>query len=135
MQAIFTQQSVTFKREEGEPKYYGARCAAGEHTLFHNIAKWLNARGFAVIKKRAQTDGHMIGDEYQPYIRCHDKRKEFPHIFLYSGFYALRGANEDWNKGEVKLILTLDCWDQKQDTLAMIRNLAVKHADIHVKEN
>jgi hypothetical protein len=94
---------VTFHREEGDRRYHGAAHAKGEHNLFYAVKQWLIARGFDVIKKRAQKDGHMLGDEFQPYVRCRKPTSDTPHIAIYSGFYALRGANEDWNAGEVRL--------------------------------
>ena len=45
-------------REPGDPRFHGLRFAKGEHSLFRFIANWLNARGFDLIKKRAQKDGH-----------------------------------------------------------------------------
>ena len=76
MRAAFSEGcgSVTFHREASDPKFHGSRHAKGEHALFRFIGKWLNAHGFDVIKKRAQKDGHMIGDQYQPYLRCSKPR-------------------------------------------------------------
>ena len=121
-----------FRREASDRKYYGMALAKGEHALFRFIAKWLNAHGFDVIKKRAQKDGHMVGDEYQPYIRCRNQRKDVPHIYIISGFYALRGANEDWNKdGEVTLNVHYNVWDKDQKTGEMVRALHKQYpADI-----
>ena len=93
--------SVTFVREAGDPTFHGIKHAKGEHALFYFLKKWLNEHGFRFIKKRAQKDGHMVGDEFQPYLRSE-------HICIISGFYALRGANEDWNKGEVTLDVHAD---------------------------
>lgn len=133
MRAVFGDGWVSFHREEGDRRYHGMRFAKGEHNLLHFIAKWLNERGFAVIKKRIQKDNHMMGDEYQPYIRCRDRRKDFPHVYIYSGFYALYGANEDWNKnGQVTLLITSDCWESGQDTMAMIAALCKGRDDMRV---
>ena len=98
--------SITVTREKSDRKYYGHVHASGEHSLFRCIAKYLNARGFNLIKIRAQKDGHMLGDEYQPYLRPPKRGKKPCLIYIYSGFYALRGANEDWNHGEVDLMVT-----------------------------
>ena len=70
MKARFFEGCVTFYREPGDPRFHGARFAKGERSLLRFVARWLNARGFDLIKKRAQLDGHMIGDRYQPYLRC-----------------------------------------------------------------
>ena len=127
MNAVFADGYVTFHRDKSDPRLYGTRFAKGEHCLMHRIAKWLNARGFDVIKKRAQRDNHMIGDSYQPYIRCRKPAKAVPHIYIWSGFYALHGANEDWNEGSVTLLLETDVFGKGQDTMAMIAALCERH--------
>jgi hypothetical protein len=127
MRAVFSGEYVTFHRDQGDPRFDGVRFAKGEHALFRFIARWLNARGFDVIKKRAQLDGHMIGDEFQPYIRCRKPRKDVPHVYVWSGFYALRGANSDWNKGEVTLLLETDCFLKGQATETLVRELCRKY--------
>ena len=118
---------ITFYREAGDPKFHGLRYAKGEHTLFRFLARWLNAHGFDLIKKRAQLDGHMIGDQYQPYLRCARPHAGVPHVMVWSGFYALRGANEDWNEGQVTLLLETDCFELGQDTEAVVANLCRIH--------
>ena len=148
MRAIFCLNrnggTVTFHREDGDKKYYGQRHAAGEHNLFYAIKKWLNERGFDLIKKRAQNDGNMIGDQYQPYIRIRSRNSQAPHIAIYSGFYALRGANVDWNEGAVTLILQGGWYldpacagrrhanEQQPDWRARIVKIAEEHNDIVV---
>ena len=127
MHAVFSDGYVTFHRDENDPRFYGTRFAKGEHALMHCIAKWLNARGFDVIKKRAQSDMHMIGDQYQPYLRCRKPLPGVPHVYIWSGFYALHGANEDWNTGEVTLLLETDVFGKGQDTMAMIADLCEHH--------
>ena len=54
MKAVFSEGYVTFHREESDPRFHGLRFARGEHRLMHFIAKWPNARGFDVIRKRAR---------------------------------------------------------------------------------
>ena len=46
----------------GRPEVPRGEVGQGRVFLFRFIALWLNARGFDVIKKRAQLDGHLIGD-------------------------------------------------------------------------
>ena len=122
-------ECITFYREQGDPRFDGLRYAKGEHALFRFIGKWLNARGFDVIKKRAQKDGHLIGDQYQPYLRTLKPRAGVPHIMVWSGFYALRGANQDWNQGQVTLLLETDCFERGQDTEALVTDLCQQHPD------
>ena len=139
---------VTFIRGEDDPKFYGNVHAKGEHALFYFIKRWLNARGFNLIKKRAQQDGHMLGDEYQPYLRCMSKTAlargcdnpkingwVSPHIMIYSGIYAIRGANEDWNEGKTELQIQGNCWldTLQHDWYHRIDALAKLHDDMTCK--
>ena len=123
---------VTFTREANDPKFYGIGHAKGEHALFNFIKKWLNERGFKLVKVRAQDDGHLVGDEFQPYLRVTKDwpRNDIPHICIISGFYALRGANEDWNKGEVTLNFHGDYWEKNQDTFAIVKKLCKGRKEI-----
>jgi hypothetical protein len=129
MKAAFSEgcSCVTFYREAGDPRFHGLKFAKGDHALLHFIARWLDARGFDLIKKRAQKDGHMIGDQYQPYLRCRKPQPSVPHVMVWSGFYALRGANEDWNRGQVSLLLETDCFERGQDTEALVAALCRQH--------
>jgi hypothetical protein len=93
-------------REAGDPRFHGIAHAKGEHRLLEHVKRVLNKDGADFIKKRAQKDGHMIGDDYQPYLRERNA-KDGRQLAIYNGFYALRGANEDFNtKGEVHLIVS-----------------------------
>ena len=78
-------------------------------------------------KEAAQLDGHLIGDPFQPYIRTRKPRPGVPHIMVWSGFYALRGANEDWNHGQVTLLLETDCFERNQNTEALVAALCRIH--------
>lgn len=137
MRIKFEGESITLIREADDPKFYGARFAKGEHNLLSFLKKALNALGFDLIKKRAQKDGHMIGDEYQPYLRARQARHpkaNLPHIYIWWGSYALRGANEDWNNGEVTLLLETDVFEKGQDTLGVIRQLVAGKSNVEFVE-
>jgi hypothetical protein len=112
--------TIEFARENGDPKFHGQKEARGEKRLFHFLCKWLNKRGFALIPVNAQDDGHMLGDKHQPLARPRKRGdKDRPNIAFYSGFYALRGANEDWNKeGKVEFLLVLNYFDGRPDAYA-----------------
>ena len=90
-------------RKKGDPAYYGIKNAAGESNLLYAIKKVLNNQGFDFIKKRMWKDGHMMND-MQQYLR---ERKPINGrcLAIYSTFWALRGIEEDYNKGEVVLTL------------------------------
>jgi hypothetical protein len=124
--------SLTVHREEADPKFHGMKHAKGEHRLFHHLRNALNALGFNVLKKRVQSDGHLMGDEFQPYLRTRKPTPDLPHIMVVSDFYALRGANEDWNDGVVNLRITYDAFEQEQDTRALIAKL-LKGKGVKVK--
>jgi hypothetical protein len=82
-------------REEGDPRFYGVKNAAGESALFHHMVKLLKAQGYDVIKKRMWKDGHMV-DEQQQYIRTRATKpnKKTPRVFcIYNTFWAIRGAD------------------------------------------
>ena len=122
MRAQFTKSTATFIREEGDPKFYGVRNAAGESRLFYHIVQFLNAHGFSVIKKRAWKDGHLL-DEMQQYIRTR-KRGVGPDLYLINPKWAIEGAEEDWNrKGCVTLAMEKDVWETGQPTVSMIQRL------------
>jgi hypothetical protein len=129
--------TVTFYSGVNDPKFYGTVHAKGENALFYFLKKWLNEHGFNLVKKSAQADGHMVGDQYQPYLRTSIDwpRNDIPHICIMSGFYALRGANEDWNKGSVTLDFHGDYFGKEQDTFALIRALAKQHKEISCARN
>ena len=106
--------SVTLVREAGDPKFFGMQGAKGEHALLHFLKVALNKQGNDLIKKRIQKDGHMMGDKYQPYLRTRGPRSKGRQVMIYSGFYAIRGANDDWNNdGEVTFCVTPTDWRKK----------------------
>jgi hypothetical protein len=89
-------------REDNDQKYYGDHNAAGESNLLHAIKIELNKQGYDLIKKRMWKDGHLV-DDLQQYLRTRKKGSGKADIYIYSGFWAIRGANEDFNNGELFL--------------------------------
>lgn len=103
---FFGLTSCRVTREEGDPKFYGRLRAAGESRFLYHLKKELNSMGYDFIKKRIQKDGHMVGDEYQQYLRARrpERLKEGGIYCILNDSYAIRGAEEDFNKlGEVWL--------------------------------
>jgi hypothetical protein len=100
-------------REEGDPKYYGTVNGAGESRLLHHVKRILNARGYDLVKKRMWKDGHLM-DDMQQYLRTRkptgDPRKD---IYIYNGNWAVRGANDSFNKGAVTLHLVTDVFNKE----------------------
>jgi glutaredoxin len=92
----------------------------------HFIKKWLNERGFELIKKRAWKDGHMLDDKQQ-YVRINKKSSDSPHIHFYNGNWNLKGAEEEWNKGQVTFCLNVDIFDCQNDCYEKILSLGQKH--------
>lgn len=100
-----TEHRLIVKREETDLKYYGTINAAGESKLLYAIKKQLNAQGYDLIKKRMWHDGHLV-DDMQQYLRTRKKGSGKADIQIYNPIWAIRGANDDFNNGEV--ILTID---------------------------
>ena len=101
--------TLVIEREEDDPKFYG-----GESRLFYRIKNNLNSMGFDLIKKRMWKDGHMV-DDLQQYLRTRSCHSKSPHIYIYNNNWALFGAEEEWNKGSVRLALGFDIWEKQPD--------------------
>lgn len=98
-------------REDGDPKYYGNHQAAGESRLLHQVKLALNAQGYDLIKKRMCSDGHLK-DDCQQYLRTRNKTGDPKRdIYVYNESFALRGANDDYNKGQVVLNVVFDVFN------------------------
>lgn len=107
MKLEFRNHCLSVMREDSDPKYYGIKNGAGESNLLHAIKIELNKQGYDLIKKRMWKDGHLM-DDMQQYLRTRKKGSGKADIYIYSGFWALRGANEDFNNGEVILNVDYD---------------------------
>jgi hypothetical protein len=97
-------------REGTDPKYYGNRNAVGESNLLHAIKNKLNSEGYDLIKKRMWKDGHLV-DDCQQYLRTRKKGAGKADIYIYSPFFAVRGANEPFNEGSVMLTIERNIFD------------------------
>ncbi len=107
--------SLKVIREQDDKKFYGFY---GEGQFLHCLCKYLNQCGFALIKKLAWKDGHMMGDNHMHYLRPPKpagKKQNFPHIYIYSGHYAIDGAHEHWNAGEETLLVAGNIYDKQPD--------------------
>jgi hypothetical protein len=90
-------------RETGDPKFYGVVNASGESRLLYHVKHILNRQGYDLIKKRMWKDGHLV-DDLQQYLRTGSPKSPKPHICIYNSDWAIRGAEENFNKnGEVEL--------------------------------
>lgn len=107
MKVELKEYSCVVTREEGDPKFYGIVNAAGESKLLHHIKLKLKEAGHKVIKKRMWRDGHMV-DDMQQYIRT--EKGYSPSFAIYNSNWAIRGAEEDFNAGEVTLAVVRDIW-------------------------
>ena len=110
----FKGNKLIVKREATDKKYYGVVNAAGESNLLHAIKNELNKQGYDLIKKRMWKDGHLV-DDMQQYLRTRKKgagkgegKKD---IYIYSNFWAIRGANEDFNSGQLVLSVDYDVFN------------------------
>jgi len=125
MRFELTEHSITAIRESGDPAFYGAQFARGESRLLYQIKTVLNNNGFDLIKKRMWKDGHMV-DEMQQYLRVRHKRTDAPHVAIYSPFWQICGAEQDWNQGKVILRLETDLYRRQADCVARLREVAKK---------
>ncbi|KKK87588.1 hypothetical protein LCGC14_2751730 [marine sediment metagenome] len=96
-------EEVSNVKEPSDSKIYASEWGSAESLLLYRVKKILNAKGLDLIKKRMWKDGHMMND-MQQYLR---ERKPINGrcLAIYSTFWALRGIEEDYNKGEVVLTL------------------------------
>lgn len=105
MRLILEQHRLVVIREPGDPKYYGVLNAAGESRLLYAIKNQLNNQGFDLIKKRMHKDGHLVS-EMQQYLRTRKPTgNSNKDICIYNGFWQIRGAEEDFNQGQVVLLV------------------------------
>lgn len=95
------------KREANDPKFFGNYNAAGESKLLYHIKNELNKQGYGLIKKRMWKDGHLV-DDCQQYLRTRKKGAGKADIYIYNDCFALWGANEKFNDGEVGLAVVTD---------------------------
>lgn len=95
-------------RESQDPKIYGIKNASGESRLLYLVQQELKKQGFDVIKKRMCKDGHLV-DEMQQYIRT--RKGAEPSFEIYNSRWAIRGAEEPFNKGKVELSVIRDIWN------------------------
>ena len=80
------------------PGWHGA-----ESRLMYNVQKFLNVRGYDLLKKRMWRDGHMFGGEETQYVRSRDL-KSVPSMYVYHANAALEVAAESYNVlGRVEL--------------------------------
>jgi len=85
-------------REEDDPKLYS------ESLLLHKVKTELINQGHDVIKKRMWKDGHLYGDDTLQYIRTRNPQAT-PFIMIYDGDYAIRAMIDDYNNGELTLLV------------------------------
>jgi hypothetical protein len=101
-------------REAGDPKFYGVKNASGESRLLHHVKQILNRQGHDLIKKRMWKDGHLV-DDLQQYLRTRSPKSPKPHICIYNSNWAIRGAEESFNKnGEEELTVIYDFFKEEQ---------------------
>lgn len=98
MKLIMHKYALEVIKEPGDLRFSGRVNAAGESRLLYHIKKQLNKTGFDLIKKHCWRDGHLM-DNYQQYLRTRkpsgDPEKD---IYIYSGFFAIEGAEEVLNR-------------------------------------
>jgi hypothetical protein len=102
-------------REEDDPKIYGIKNAAGESKLLYKAQQILLKQGHKVIKKHMTKDktfGHLV-DDMQQYIRT--KKGYKPSFYIYNSQWNIRGAEEDYNEGQVILSVERNIWGEENE--------------------
>lgn len=123
---IWNKNSLTVIREKDDPKFYGTVNANGESNFLYWLKNLLNAQGFDLIKTRMSKDGHLV-DDIQQYLRTRSKnsvKKGYPNIVLYNSFWAVRGLNDDWNKGKVVIRLETNWFQDVEDISEFYKKLS-----------
>lgn len=110
MKLQFNGNCLTVTREDTDQKFYGIINGAGESKLLYAIKNELNRMGYDLIKKRMWKDGHLV-DDMQQYLRTRKKGAGKADIYIYSNFWAIRGANEDFNNGILELSVDYNVFD------------------------
>ena len=77
---------ITVCADKGE-KYYT------ESAFWYALKKLLISKGYDVIKRNMEQDGHIMGDKYIFYVR--DREWDF---CLFDHAYAIRAVNKDFNE-------------------------------------
>lgn len=105
MKITLKENSCIVEKEPGDKGFYGMLNAAGESAFLYALKKELNKLGYNFIKKRMWKDGHLV-DDIQQYLR-ERKAVSTPQgkrmLCIFNTFWAIRGVNEDFNKGRVIL--------------------------------
>ena len=102
---------ITLTKEAGDPRCSGVKNGAGESRLLYHLKNKLNSEGWDLIKKRMGKDGHLV-DDMQQYLRTRNKRSKGPHVYIYSPFWAIEGADARFNRnGKVTLLLINDVFE------------------------
>lgn len=106
MKVELKEHICTVTREPGDPKMRDGGFGTAESRLLHHVKKVLNARGFDLVKRRTQSDGHMYGWERTVYLR--DRKWRF---CIVDGNWALNdnAAAEFNRKGEA--VLLVERWE------------------------
>lgn len=107
MKVELKKNSCIVTREESDSKIYGIQNAAGESKLLYQIKKELRVQGHKVIKKRMWKDGHLV-DDMQQYIRT--AKGYEPSFCIWNNQWAIKGAEEDYNQGQVVLSVERNIW-------------------------
>ena len=94
MHAVFSDSCITFHRNKSDPRFHGTRFARANmrSCTASPVAEcpWLRCRREAGTENRAS---HR--DQFRAVHPLPQPRIDMPHIYIWSGFYALYGANED----------------------------------------
>ena len=115
MKVVINGHQCIITKEPGDPRFSGRINAAGESRLLYHIKNILNKRGYDLIKKRMQKDGHLMS-EMQQYLRTR-KKTGTPEkdIYIYNSNWNIEGADDTLNRdGQVILSVETDVFNIQQ---------------------
>ena len=109
---IFSETYMKIKRLPNDPKFYGVGNAKGESNFLYFLKNILNKEyGYDLIKKRMWRDGHMV-DDMQQYLRTRSPKSKGAKVAIYNPNWAVEGAEERWNEGEVTLAVMQNIFEE-----------------------
>jgi hypothetical protein len=103
-------------REKTDPKVKASQWNPDTlSSVLYRIAKYFNAAGCDLIKKRMAKDGHLV-DDMQHYLRTRKATSKGPHIYITDNLWNIRDIAEDYNACKpVQLEITFDVYSRQPD--------------------
>jgi hypothetical protein len=129
--------NLTVTREKSDPKVH--RSDWNPDTLssvLYTVAKYFNAAGCDLIKKRMAKDGHLV-DDMQHYLRTRKPTSKGPHIYITDNDWNIRDIAVDYNACQpVDLAIHFDVFERQPDCEKQLEKVAdLIHGGIEIKRH